>query len=60
MWALAGNVRSFLHRFALGAAILSGGYTEQGLELPKIHWIATEAYIIIRRNKPLAHYPERN
>ena len=26
MWALASNVWSFLHRFALGAAILSGGY----------------------------------
>jgi len=26
MWAFAGNVWSFLHRFALGAAILSGGY----------------------------------
>jgi hypothetical protein len=26
MWALAGNVWSFFHRFALGAAILSGGY----------------------------------
>jgi hypothetical protein len=26
MWALAGNVWSFLHRFALGTAILSGGY----------------------------------
>jgi hypothetical protein len=26
MWALTGNVWSFLHRFALGAAILSGGY----------------------------------
>jgi hypothetical protein len=26
MWALAGNVGSFLHCFALGAAILSGGY----------------------------------
>jgi hypothetical protein len=26
MWAFAGNVWSFLHRFTLGAAILSGGY----------------------------------
>ncbi len=26
MWALASNVWSFLHRFALGTAILPGGY----------------------------------
>jgi hypothetical protein len=26
MWTVAGNVWSFLHRFALGTAILPGGY----------------------------------
>jgi hypothetical protein len=44
MWALAGNVWSFLHRFALGAAILSGGYRAgtdgMGALFTFSHWVS--------------------
>jgi hypothetical protein len=63
MWALAGNVWSFLHRFALGAAILSGGYVagtdEMGAFLVLIrchvvfsfYWIRLPDWMFVRRGK---------
>jgi hypothetical protein len=44
VWTFTSNVWSFLHRFTLGAAILSGGYIAgtdgMGAFLAISHWVS--------------------